>query len=136
MFEHFPCDSYKWPHPAHVLHLHDRSNTHATCSWVPDPHLTNHSAQVQVGSLHFPRVNETQEDARVRFQKAIEAISSEHKGGLLVVTHGDALGAIVEHAVWNSVVYQVDTTGYVTMKRQLDGGLEVIDAEGVSWMAD
>jgi broad specificity phosphatase PhoE len=92
--------------------------------------------QVQVGSLHFPRVNETQEDARIRFQKAIEALSGEHKGGVLVVTHGDALGAIVEHAIWNSVVYQVDTTGYVTMKRRLEGDLEVLSAEGVSWMAD
>lgn len=91
--------------------------------------------QVRVGSMQFPKVNEAQTAARTRFQLAVKEIARECPGGVLVVTHGDAVGAIVESLVANSVVYQVDTTGYVVLVRGADK-LMVDDADGVSWMED
>jgi broad specificity phosphatase PhoE len=90
--------------------------------------------QVKVGSLHFPKVNEAQGMARARFQQAIKQLAAEQVQNVLVVTHGDAVGAIVELCLPHSTVYQVDTTGYVLLDRHRDGCMHVTDAAGVAWL--
>jgi broad specificity phosphatase PhoE len=98
--------------------------------------------QVRVGSLHFPSIDESQDNARSRFQKAVSDLSAEHSGGLLIVTHGDACGALVEYCNPGSMVYQVDTTGYLVLSRSTiadgttGGNLQLDNAEGVAWMGD
>ena len=96
----------------------------AVCSWL----------QVVIGSLKFPKVNEPQEVARDRFQRAISRLAKKCAGALLVVTHGDAVGAVIEH-LKSCTVYQVDTAGYVVLQRDpVKGALRVLDASGVSWI--
>ena len=95
--------------------------------------------QVRVGEMKFPMVNETQAAARARFQAAFTAIAAEvgGKGGVVVVTHGDAVGAIVEQVLPLSTVYQVETAGYVRLQRQprdAGAGFEVAGAVGVQWL--
>lgn len=95
--------------------------------------------QVRIGELQFPHVNETQAAARARFQGAFSAIAAEAggQGGVLVVTHGDAVGAIVEQALPLATVYQVETAGFVRLQRQpreAGGGFDVGGAVGVQWL--
>lgn len=98
-------------------------------------HASSHALQVAIGSLNFPNIPENQDEARRRFQRNVKQLSGEHAGSLLFVTHGDAVGAVVEKWVTGSLVYQVDTTGYVVLTRH-EGGFSVGDADGVSWMDD
>lgn len=74
------------------------------------------------------------EAARARFEKAVKVIANEHKGHVLIVTHGDSVGAVVERVQAHCTVYQVDTTGFVTLERLGSGALTITDATGVAWI--
>jgi broad specificity phosphatase PhoE len=52
--------------------------------------------QVHIGQMSFPLVHETLAAARSRFQSSLLQLQSEYSGTVLVVTHGDALGAVIE----------------------------------------
>ena len=52
--------------------------------------------QVHIGQMSFPHVHETLAAARSRFQCSLLQLQAEHYGTALVVTHGDALGAVIE----------------------------------------
>jgi broad specificity phosphatase PhoE len=94
------------------------------------------AVQAQLGILQFPAVHETQAAARSRFQAALLSLAAEYKGHLLIVTHGDALGAIIEHALPDATVYQVDTAGYVRMHQEdMNSNVAVADSSGVAWLA-
>ena len=75
------------------------------------------------------------EAARARFEKAVKQLALEHTGHVLIVTHGDSVGAVVERVQPHCTVYQVDTTGFVTLERSAQSNaLAITDATGVAWI--
>jgi broad specificity phosphatase PhoE len=89
---------------------------------------------VHIGSLRFPGLNESLDAARARFENAVKTLPAGHSGNVLIVTHGDSIGAIVERLKPCCTVYQVETTGFITLHRSLSGAMIVKDATGVSWI--
>jgi broad specificity phosphatase PhoE len=90
--------------------------------------------QVRIGSLHFPGLNESLEAARTRFELAVKTLPAGHSGNVLIVTHGDSIGAIVERLQPHCTVYQVDTAGFIMLQRSHSGVMVVEKATGVSWI--
>ena len=74
---------------------------------------------MRIQSLDFPALDEV--SAVARWREAIKSISSEFEGGVLVVTHGEAVAAAFENDEngEDRVVYKVENLGYVELDRSI-----------------
>lgn len=93
------------------------------------------ASQAVLARLDFPAVYESQLAAWARFQGALTDLATATVGNVLVVTHGDAVGAIVEQVQPDATVYSVDTAGYVHLAQAAAGSRVTVEsASGVLWM--
>ena len=89
-----------------------------------------------LGELKLPTLGESQHAAHCRFCDAVRDIASTYHGRVLVVTHGDAVGAIAETLQRGSVVYEVKTTGYIELlQSSVTSALSVVKGVSVGWIA-
>ncbi|KAJ4803088.1 Phosphoglycerate mutase family protein [Rhynchospora pubera] len=71
----------------------------------------------------MPQFGETVEEARIRYNNIIQAIANMHpRENILLVTHGEAVGASVTFVERDSEVFEVDYCGYTVLERQVSMG--------------
>ena len=69
----------------------------------------------------LPPLGESQQAAHARFAAAVRQVAAQSAGCSLIVTHGDAVGALVEHLQPGSVVYEVHTMGFIHLQQGAEG---------------
>ncbi|XP_078155827.1 uncharacterized protein LOC144551639 [Carex rostrata] len=101
-----------------------------TESWFPD--IRNLENELPKGSIDhdydhlleaLPQFGETVVEARNRYSNILQAIANTYPGeNILLVTHGEAVGASVTLAQQDSMVFEVDYCGYSVLERQVSIG--------------
>ncbi|GAA0162618.1 hypothetical protein LIER_18669 [Lithospermum erythrorhizon] len=92
----------------------------------------------------LPKWEESLEDARSRYVQIVKALADKYPTeNLLLVTHGEGIGAVVSELMKGVNPYEVEYCAYLHIRRSISGSklpstngeLEVIGQHGISFLA-